>query len=105
MLKVLFFICSYFTVSLALAQDTLVSKLSFNAYGEIYYSDDFSNPANHEKSNFIYNHKRHNEINANLILFKLAYLDKKVRANLGLMAGNYAQYNLSSEPTWAQFIY
>jgi hypothetical protein len=87
------------------SQNDSLKKLNFSAYGELYYSYDFSNPPNHEKSNFLYNHKRHNELNANLILLKANYLDKNYRANLGLMAGNYAQYNLSAEPTWAQFIY
>lgn len=84
--------------------DTL-KKIAFSVYGELYYSYDFSNPSNHEKPNFIYNHKRHNELNANLLLVKANYLDTKYRANIGLMAGNYAHYNLNSEPTWAQFIY
>ncbi len=87
------------------SQNDSLKKLNISAYSELYYSYDFSNPQNHEKSNFLYNHKRHNELNANLILLKANYLDKNYRANLGLMAGNYAQYNLSSEPTWAQFIY
>jgi hypothetical protein len=89
----------------AFSQNDSLKKWDFSAYGEIYYSYDFSNPPNHEKANFLYNHKRHNELNANLILVKASYLDKKYRVNLGLMAGNYAQYNLSIEPTWAQFIY
>jgi hypothetical protein len=87
------------------AQTDSLKKLTYSAYGELYYSYDFSNPSNHEKSNFLYNHKRHNELNVNLLLVKANYLDKKYRANIGLMAGNYAQYNLSSEPTWTQFIY
>lgn len=87
------------------SQNDTLRKWNFSAYGELYYSYDFSNPQNHEKSNFIYNHKRHNEINANLILVKVTYLNNKHRTNLGLMAGNYAHYNLSLEPTWAQFIY
>jgi len=87
------------------AQTVTSKKLTYSAYTELYYSYDFSNPSNHEKSGFLYNHKRHNELNANLLLAKATYLDKKYRANIGLMAGNYAQYNLSAEPTWAQFIY
>lgn len=79
--------------------------MKFSGYGELYYSYDFSNPSNHEKSDFIYNHKRHNEINANLLYFKANYNNLNTRANFGIMAGNYAQYNLSSEPNWAQFIY
>lgn len=87
------------------AQTDSTKKITYSAYGELYYSYDFSNPSNHEKPIFLYNHKRHNEVNANLLLLKASYLDKIYRANIGLMAGNYAQYNLSSEPQWAQFIH
>jgi hypothetical protein len=79
--------------------------LSCMVYGELYYGYDFANPANHERPDFVYNHKRHNELNANLIFAKVAYADKVTRANLSIMAGNYAQYNLNNEPLWAQFIH
>ena len=91
--------------TLLFGQNDTLKKITVSGYGEMYYSYDFSNPQNHEKPNFIYNHKRHNEINANLILVKANYLNKNIKANLGLMTGNYSQYNLSSEPTWAQFMY
>jgi hypothetical protein len=94
-----------FQTTFSAAQNDTVNKLTFSGYGELYYSYDFAKPQNHEKEKFFYNHKRHNEINANLIIVKATYSDKTSRANLGLMTGNYAQYNLSSEPTWAQFIY
>jgi Putative beta-barrel porin-2, OmpL-like. bbp2 len=91
--------------TLSLAQnDTTKKPLTFSGYGELYYSYDFAKPSNHEKPNFLYNHKRHNEINFNLIYVKAKYNKNNVRANLALMAGNYAQYNLSAEPSWAQFI-
>ncbi|MEN9489165.1 MAG: hypothetical protein RL494_1430, partial [Bacteroidota bacterium] len=41
----------------------------------------FSNPQNHEKPNFIYSHKRHNEINLNLALAKASYNKNNVRAH------------------------
>jgi hypothetical protein len=102
--KIALLISIAFTSNVFSQTDTL-KKISFSAYGEFYYSYDFSAPANNEKPSFLYNHKRHNEINANLILVKASYTNQQYRANLGLMAGNYAQYNLSTEPTWAQFIY
>jgi Putative beta-barrel porin-2, OmpL-like. bbp2 len=86
------------------AQNDSTKKITYSAYGEYYYSYDFSEPSKHEKSNFLYNHKRHNEINANLLLVKASYVDKNKRANLALMTGNYVQYNLSAEPDWAQNI-
>lgn len=98
------FFCSLLAIS-ANAQQTPKNHLIFSAYGELYYSYDFSEPIDHDKSSFLYNHKRHNELNANLLLAKASYQDEMVRANVGIMTGNYAQYNLSAEPTWAQFIY
>ena len=90
---------------MATAQKESAGKFSFSGYAELYYSYDFSNPPDHEKAGFLYNHKRHNEINFNLVTAGVAYRDEQVRGNLVLMAGNYAQYNLAAEPTWAQFIY
>ena len=87
------------------AQSDASSRFALSAYGELYYGYDFSRPDDHERPFFVYNHKRHNEVNANLLLVRGAYTDSLVRASLGLMAGTYAQYNLSAEPGWAQFIY
>jgi len=85
--------------------DSSQQSLTISAYGEFYYSYDFSRPFNSEKSNFVYSHKRHNEISANLIYVKANYKKQNYRANLGAMVGTYTEYNLASEPTWAQFIY
>ena len=104
-LKNTFLLLLTLQTAFCLAQTDSLAKLTFSGYGELYYSYDFANPSNHEKPNFVYNHKRHNEFNANLILAKANYTASRTRANLGLMAGNYAQYNLSNEPTWAQFVY
>jgi hypothetical protein len=101
----LYFLTILISIShLVFAQTDTTKKLTFSGYAEIYYSYDFAKPNNNEKANFLYNHKRHNEVNANLLLVKANYSEQKYRANLALMAGNYAQYNLSAEPTWAQFI-
>lgn len=104
MRNIIFILLSLQAICLSAQTDTL-KKWTISGYGDFYYGYDFSNPANHEKPNFIYNHKRHNEINANLILVKSTYSDKKLRANFALMAGNYAHYNLSAEPLWSQFVY
>jgi hypothetical protein len=87
------------------AQNDSLKNLTFNAYAELYYSYDFAKPANNEKPDFIYNHKRHNEINANLIILKTNYSNTNLRANLGLMTGNYSRYNLSSESVWARHLF
>lgn len=84
------------------AQDS--SKLILSGYAEVYYHYDFNKPGSNERPWFLYNHKRHNEFNINLAVLKAAYSDKKVRANIALMAGGYAQYNLAAEPTVLQHV-
>ena len=85
------------------AQET--KPLTFSGYVETYYSYDFSKPDNHEKAGFLYNHNRHNELNLNLGLLKVAYTADKVRANVGVMVGTYAQYNLAAEQGLLKNIY
>lgn len=72
--------------------------LTLSGYIETYYTYDFSNPDNHTRPSFIYAFNRHNEINVNIGLIKLSYSDEKVRANMALMAGTYANANLAAEP-------
>ncbi len=86
------------------AQET-AKPLTFSGYVETYYSYDFSNPANHEKAAFLYNHNRHNEFNLNLGLLKAAYNTDKIRANIGIMVGTYAQYNLAAEQGLLKNVY
>jgi hypothetical protein len=69
--------------------------LSF--YADLYYCYDFGNPENHERPPFFYSFNRHNEANLNLGYINGSYNAKNFRANLGLMAGTYAQYNLAAE--------
>jgi hypothetical protein len=82
------------------AQDSLFQKgkLSFSGYLEAYYSYDLGNPDIQLRPDFFFNHNRHNEANVNLLYLKAAYTSPRIRGNLALMAGTYAQYNLSEEP-------
>ncbi|MFK7001300.1 porin [Flavobacterium oreochromis] len=98
------FLFFFFLTLSVFCQNDILKKFNISGYGEFYYSYDFSNPSNHTKPNFLYNHKRHNEVNVNLMIIKTDFSDENYRANFSIMAGNYPQYNLSSEPTWAQFI-
>lgn len=103
------FLCSSLILLAAIAcqsQDsTSKKKFQFSGFADIYYQYDFNNPAAKDRPAFLYNHKRHNELSINLALLKLTYQQKKLRANLGIMAGNYAQYNLSAEPDFFKTIY
>lgn len=80
-------------------------KLTFSGYAEAYYSYDMNQPSNHTKPNFLYNFNRHNELNLNLALLKANYTSDRVRGNIGLMTGTYAQYNMAAEPSIFQYVY
>jgi hypothetical protein len=96
------FIAILFVTNILRAQTA--SKLTWSGYAELYYTLDSKATPNHERAGFLYNHKRNNEINLNLGFIKAAYTDTKTRANMALMAGTYAQYNLAAENQIAQHI-
>lgn len=89
-------------VGISSAQDSSSTKIS--AYVEVYYGYDLSRPANGERPVLLYNHKRHQEFNANLALLRAEHEKDGIRAAVGLMAGNYAQYNLVDEPVMLRSI-
>jgi hypothetical protein len=88
------------------SQDSVTKKnpLTVSGYVEAYFSYDLANPTNHERS-YMYNHKRHNEVNINLAYVKLNYATNFVRSNITLMGGNYPQYNLAAEPGLLRNLY
>ncbi len=96
---------SSFCIAMAEAQNDTTASLTFSGYAEVYYCYDMGKPMYHKRPEFLYNHKRHNQVSLNLAYLKAAFASQKTRANLALMVGNYAQYNLAAEPTWAQFVY
>lgn len=89
------------TVS-ASTQDTTLAVAStgilVSGYIEAYYTHDFTAPKTApERPGFLYNHKRNREVNINLAFVKAAYASDRVRGNLALQVGTYAQYNYAAE--------
>lgn len=78
------------------AQDSL--RVILGGYAEVYFGYDLGRPSSGERPDFLYNHKRHNEVGVNLACLKAAMDKGRVRGNLALMAGTYVQYNLATEP-------
>lgn len=104
--KLVLFLAICGIANLSSAQDsTTTAALKFSAYVEAYYSNDLSNPADHLRPGFFYSYNRHNEVALNLGYLKAAYATERVRGNLALMTGTYAQYNLAAEPALLQHIY
>jgi hypothetical protein len=74
------------------------AKFVLSAYAEPYFSFDLTDRRQKLKEDFAYNHKRTKMPNLNLMFVKGAYNLGHIRANLAIMAGDYAKYNLANEP-------
>ena len=86
-------------------QSELSEGVEFSGYVEAYYGYNFRQPNSQEQPDFLYNFRNGNEFNINLGLLQLSKETEDYRVNLGLMAGNYVQYNLAAEPEALQHIY
>ena len=73
-------------------------EIKISAFLDVFYAYDFNQPQDGKRQYFFYNHNRHNEFNLNLGYLKLAYNNKKLRANLALQSGTYPNDNYASEP-------
>jgi hypothetical protein len=82
-----------------------IPKTKLEGYTEAYYAFDFNKPTNNLRPEFLYNHVRHNEVNVNHAIIRASFNSDQVRVNMALMTGNYAQYNLASEPGVLKNIY
>lgn len=81
------------------------SAFSISGYAELYYSYEAARPEDHVRQGPFYCFKHHNEVDLDLGFVKMAYAKANVRGNLALMAGTYAQYNLSAEQEQLRSVY
>lgn len=79
--------------------------LVIEGYGEVYYGYDFNEPKSGDRQGNVVSHSRHNEVNLNLAMLKAMYNKDRVRANIGIMTGTYANANLAAEPGVLKNIY
>lgn len=102
-----FFLGCFWVFNLVVGQGiNLVSKkhastsFKLTGYGDLYLGRHWA--GYNKKESFFYNHKINNQLRTNLLLLKGEVSTNRFRATLGLMSGDYSQYNLSAEPNWAK---
>ena len=78
-------------------------KFIFHVNGEMYFG--LNSTLSPKKESFAYNHKLNNRLRTNLLLLQGEYNADRMHAKLGVMTGDYARYNLKSEPQWAKPLY
>jgi hypothetical protein len=105
MKKIISIVLIAFGFTISNAQEKTPSPFTFSGYIDTYYSYDFGNPDNHTRPGFMYSYNRHNEATLNLGLAKVNYAKDNIRGNFALMAGTYAQYNMSAEQDLMKNIY
>lgn len=107
-MKVVFsFIFIIIFSNLSWSQKEEKDSLILQTYLDVYYGVNLNlvNTEFKDMPAFLFNHHRHNEFNLNLGLINLSYNSERIRANLGLMAGTYANQNLANEPGVLKNIY
>lgn len=85
--------------------DTSAITLSISGYAEPYYGFDINQPADGNRPGFVYAHNRHNEFTLNIAFLRATVQAQRLRGNLALMAGTYANANLAAEPGTLQNVY
>lgn len=76
------------------------TQFTLSGFGDIYFGRHLGKYG--KKEDFYYNHKVNNKIRTNLLLIKGEFTSARIHATLGLMTGDYSQYNLAAEPNWAK---
>ncbi|MBC7776477.1 MAG: porin [Phycisphaerae bacterium] len=105
MKKTLFSLLLFVPLLLGAQVDTSALNFSVSGYAEPYYGYDFNEPADGNRPGFVYAHNRHNEFNLNIGFVKAAVSAQRFHGNLAIMAGTYANANLSAEPGTIKNLY
>lgn len=84
--------------SLFAQEQSKPSPFTVTGYVDLYYGYDLNKPETNTRPSYMYSYNRHNEVNMNLGFIKGSYNTDKIRANLALMTGTYANANLAAEP-------
>jgi hypothetical protein len=72
-------------------------RLSVGGYIESFYSYSSTQPANHIRQPFFFHFNRHNQVGVNLAVVQLKLEAPRVRGNIALQTGTYAQDNYAGE--------
>jgi hypothetical protein len=97
-MKKFVFLLMVFHSTTGFAQEESKDAITVSGYLDTYYLDDFNKPQDGYRPAFVYAFNRTNEVAVNIGFIKASYLKDRVRANLALMAGTYANANLAAEP-------
>lgn len=62
---------------------TKKNYFKLSGFADPYYQYDFDNPANKMRPDYIYNHKKLDQLRVNLALLKAAFQKNKWKVNLG----------------------
>lgn len=80
-------------------------KVEYFGFADAYYAYNFNASANDKEIPFIYNYKRHNEFNVNMVMFGIRYSGQRERIVLSLHAGTFGFYGYATEPAIFQHVY
>ena len=93
----LFFILGLFLPLSAFSQINKDS-IHFSGYTEIYFGQDQHNWNDHQRPDFLYSHTSTNHVALNTAVLDFKYSSARVKTQLSLVEGTYANKVTSSEP-------
>ena len=73
-------------------------SIHFSGYTEIYFAQDQHNWNDHQRPDFLYSHTSTNHVALNTAVLDFKYSNERVRTQLSLVEGTYANKVTSSEP-------
>lgn len=72
-------------------------EIELSGFADVFYAWDFNEPEGN-RQNFLFNHNRHNAVQLNIAMLKMAVSHSRYRANIALHTGTYAVDNYAAEP-------
>jgi hypothetical protein len=87
------------------SQVNINSPMQLSGYLETYYIQDFNNPNNHRRPEFVYSHNVTDSSSINLAMLKAAFATDRIRGNLALGSGTYMRANYAAEPHGLRNLY
>lgn len=96
---------AWISFPLAAQEPAKKASIDLSAFLDVYYGRDFNSDQGGERFPFLYNHNRNNTLAINLALVTARLQAGRIRANLGLQRGTYAEDNYSAEPEALRWIH
>ncbi|MFM7721705.1 MAG: outer membrane beta-barrel protein [Bacteroidota bacterium] len=93
-----FFLFTFLLLPITLFSQNRKDSIHFSGYTEIYFAQDQHNWNDHERPDFLYSHTSTNHFTLNTAVLDFKYSSDRIKTQLSLVEGTYANKVTSAEP-------